>query len=61
MGRKPREKMNLQGQEGELRFTLQIKRAATGETEIVELVGKISDEVEILEDLQEEKSLQHTD
>ena len=35
--------MELKGQEGELRFTLEIKRAATGETEIVELVGKIGD------------------
>ena len=35
--------MDLKGQEGELRFTLEIKRAATGETEIVELVGKIGD------------------
>ena len=33
--------MELKGKEGELRFTLEIKRAATGETEIVELVGKI--------------------
>ena len=33
--------MELKGQEGELRFTLEIKRAATGETETVELVGKI--------------------
>lgn len=45
MGRKPREKMNLQGQEGELRFTIEIKRAETGETETVELVGKIGDSV----------------
>jgi hypothetical protein len=37
----------LQGQLGELRFTLEITRAATGETEIVELVGTInSDEQE---------------
>lgn len=34
---------NLEGQEGELRFTLEIKRAATGKTETVELVGKIGD------------------
>ena len=37
--------MNLQGQEGELRFTIEIKRAETGETETVELVGKIGDSV----------------
>lgn len=35
--------MDIKGQEGELRFTLEIKRAATGETETVELVGKIGD------------------
>lgn len=29
----------LQGQSGELRFTLQITRAETGKTETVELVG----------------------
>ena len=46
MGRKPREKMNLQGQEGELRFTIEIKRAETGETETVDLVGKIVDAIE---------------
>lgn len=31
---------NLQGQPGELRMTIQITRAATGETETYELVGK---------------------
>ncbi len=36
----------LEGQAGELRFTLEITRAATGETETVELVGKIIDEEE---------------
>ena len=30
---------DLAGQIGELRITLEIKRAATGETETVELVG----------------------
>lgn len=35
--------MNLNGQEGELRFTLEITRAATGETETVEMVGKLGD------------------
>lgn len=45
--------MDLGGQAGELRFTLEIKRAATGETEIVELIGNVGDEVEILEELQE--------
>jgi hypothetical protein len=33
--------MNLNGQPGELRFTVEIKRAATGEVEVHELVGKI--------------------
>lgn len=33
----------LNGQAGELRFTLEIKRAETGETETVEMVGKIGD------------------
>lgn len=35
--------MSLNGQEGELKFTLEITRAATGETEVVEMVGKIGD------------------
>jgi hypothetical protein len=35
---------NLSGGGGELRFVVQIKRAATGETETHELVGKITDE-----------------
>lgn len=35
--------MDIKGQVGELRFTLEIKRAATGETDTVELVGKIGD------------------
>lgn len=34
----------LGGGGGELRFTVQVKRAATGETETHELVGKITDE-----------------
>lgn len=33
----------LKGDGGELRFTLQITRAATGLTETVELVGRISE------------------
>jgi hypothetical protein len=32
---------DLNGQAGELRFTLEITRAATGLTETVELIGKI--------------------
>lgn len=32
---------DLQGAAGEVRFTVEIKRAATGETETHELVGKI--------------------
>ncbi len=36
----------LQGQPGELRFTVEIKRAATGETETYELIGTIADEQE---------------
>ena len=31
----------LNGQIGELRFTLEITRAATGETEVVEMIGKV--------------------
>ena len=34
--------INLQGQEGELRFTVQITRKATGQVEEYELVGKIT-------------------
>lgn len=36
---------DLQGQIGEVRMTIQIKRAATGETETHELIGKVMDEV----------------
>lgn len=32
------------GQVGELHFTLEITRAATGETETVEMVGKLIEE-----------------
>ena len=35
--------MNLEGTPGELRMTLEIKRAATGETEVVELVGTLAE------------------
>jgi hypothetical protein len=35
----------LQGQIGEVRMTIHIKRAATGETETHELIGKVIDEV----------------
>jgi len=38
--------MELEGQTGELRFTVEIKRAATGETETYELVGKVVEEDE---------------
>lgn len=35
---------NLNGQAGELRFTVQITRKETGKVEEVELVGKLTDE-----------------
>jgi len=35
--------MEINGQPGELKFSLEIKRAETGETETVELVGKIGE------------------
>lgn len=34
--------VNLTGQEGEVRMVIQIKRAATGKTETVELTGKVT-------------------
>lgn len=34
--------INLQSQPAEVRITLQIKRAATGKTETVELVGHVA-------------------
>lgn len=34
---------DLQGQVGELRFTIEVKRGATGETETYEMVGTIGD------------------
>lgn len=36
--------INLQGQSGELRFTVQITRKDTGKVEEIELVGKIISE-----------------
>lgn len=36
--------IELGGKPGELAITLEIKRAATGETETVELIGTILDE-----------------
>lgn len=36
----------LSGQPGEVRMTIEVKRAATGETETYELVGKIGSEEE---------------
>lgn len=36
---------DLQGKPGEIRMTIHIKRAATGETETHELIGKVMDEV----------------
>ena len=36
--------MNIGGNGGELRMTIEIKRAATGEVETHELVGKITSE-----------------
>ncbi len=38
--------IELAGQPGELRFVIEITRAATGETETVELVGTIVAEEE---------------
>jgi hypothetical protein len=35
---------DLQAQAGELKFTIEIKRAATGETETHELVGHLTPE-----------------
>lgn len=34
----------LSGQVGELAITLEITRAATGETETIHLIGKVSDD-----------------
>lgn len=34
---------DLIGKEGELRFTVEVKRAATGKVETFEMVGKIGD------------------
>lgn len=39
--------IELAGQPGELRFTLEITRAATGKTETVEMVGRINNEAEV--------------
>jgi hypothetical protein len=54
---------NLNGQSGELRFTIEIKRKDTGRVETVELVGKITaDEAQhlgLLEDLNDGSHPQH--
>lgn len=34
---------NLKGKPGELRLTVEVKRAATGKVETYELIGKVSD------------------
>ena len=34
----------LQGKPGELRFTIEVKRAATGKVETYELIGKVNDD-----------------
>jgi hypothetical protein len=41
---------DLKGQPGELRMTVQITRKATGKTEAVELVGKVTEEVKEQDD-----------
>ena len=38
--------VELKGKEGELRFTVEVKRAATGKVETYELVGKVTDDTE---------------
>lgn len=44
----------LTGENAELRFIIDIKRAATGETETVELIGKITnDDTELPQDPKE--------
>ncbi len=53
--------MDLKGQLGELKFTLEIKRAATGETETFDLIGKIcGDEVEKFLGEKDDNSTQHS-
>jgi hypothetical protein len=34
----------LQGKPGELRFTVEIKRAATGKVETYDMIGKVNDD-----------------
>ena len=52
--------MDLKGKEGELKFTLEIQRAATGQTDTIELVGKIGDgEIEQLLGEQDGSNTQH--
>jgi hypothetical protein len=35
---------DLQGKPGELRFTIEVKRAATGKVETFEMIGKVNDD-----------------
>lgn len=34
----------LEGKAGELRFTIEVKRAATGKVETFEMIGKVNDD-----------------
>lgn len=53
--------MNLQGQPGELRMTIEVKRAATGKVDTFELVGHADPEKlkQILES-ENERNAQHS-
>lgn len=50
---------NLQGQVGELRFTIEVTRKDTGKVETVEMVGFVNQEQ--LQQLQAEGMLQKTE
>lgn len=49
---------DLQGQVGELMFTIQVKRKETGQVEEYQLVGKITDEQ--FKELEDGRNTQHS-
>lgn len=52
--------IDLATQPAELRFTLEIKRAATGLTETVEMVGHVAPQAELVQQRNEEDDTQPT-
>ena len=52
--------VNLNGDIGELRFTLEIKRADTGKTETVEMVGYLDPTKLVIKETEDGSDTQHS-